>query len=388
MASASGRKYTLTLPGFHISCWVTVGGQPLEVCDACVEGTVAKGTIEPVDGKKFAVHWVEERRKEPQAPYEVSLFVDNVDCNGTVTARDDRVFRAPLSSEERIVSYEGKEELDVRSGLPYWYLTLEAELEAEPHPQGLFSHFSFKSPNSPNLPAGFSDDFDKLGTIELRYYRIKDMVVSPDAAASSAASSCLANQDRALAPSHGIVFEDAVPGGNMGPLIEFRRIDLKRKPLSSVQFRYSSARPTSLATSAAPVAASSRIEDVSQSPSLESARWSLTPNPPPSPCAPPPSKKELRRLKMLEARLAKLREIEAVKEDCKKVKREEEEEVEGGEGQWNEAIRPAKKTRLPNAGGGEQRVKQEEEVVVVRSPVKQGTGTGKNGEIEVLEVDI
>ncbi|GAA5913143.1 hypothetical protein JCM6882_005800 [Rhodosporidiobolus microsporus] len=287
-----------------------------------------------------------------------SLLTDQFTlCNGTVTARDDSLFSTPLDSEERVTSYEGKEDLN-----------------------GKIRSFSFSRirPVGADASSANKDYLENVGTISLRYYRVDTILETGVHVVSSLPSTAISEEDKVPHITHQTAFGVPVVSNTL-EVLQLEGL-LPADPIK-LPADVPPPPPPRFSTDELATAVEQDVADLR----LSSSHLSATPDPPPSHHPSPAAQSLMKKLKRKEQLLAMQKELEAVKAELKEVKEEEEDE------KWERDARAraaAAATAGDAAGEGYLEVYVKDEEVNVGEPVPPGTGTGEEGEVEVLELDV
>ncbi|GAA6001240.1 hypothetical protein JCM10207_007480 [Rhodosporidiobolus poonsookiae] len=217
------KECILAFPGVEdVAGWVTINGHPAPVYKEEQGQTQASGTIIAAEDARFAVHWGDLRTAPPAHAFEMSLDVDGVDANGTFTSPADSCFEEPASSSTRVVVYEGME-IGRNAFRPFRFAKLR--------------------PTENDDGSSSTEKALKIGTIKLINCRVNapgDVQDRPAPPPLDAVSVC--EQTKPLVPlqtrfdAPETVNDTAHQGYS-----NFRRIDRKSKPFSSILFRYTTA---------------------------------------------------------------------------------------------------------------------------------------------------
>ncbi|BGP14097.1 hypothetical protein JCM10213_002393 [Rhodosporidiobolus nylandii] len=345
-----------------LGAWVTVDGEPARLFGRAAGDKKASAYVEAVEGARFAVHWVDFRTLRPETAFEMALEVDGLDCHGTVVPLDDGVFGDPLSSANRVVSYEGRE---VTESLirPFRFAALQTT-------------------DDDNLACQDEHFVRGVGSIGLKYLRIDDVAPADRRALADVPAPVLDETAKKAGISHQTLFDEPAESMSSATFRNFHRIDRKHDPFSTVEFKYRSTgalmvymgaspndlkrdRSLSLSLSAASSSAAS------SSAASSSAAFSHTHHQPVD-TSPTLSSTDGGRAHALRRLRNKLDELAKLRKEIRQFERLTEEE--------EDELPMLKRVK----------VEEEEEGATPRGSTagrEEGKGTGKNGEVEVVVLD-
>ncbi|BGP14104.1 hypothetical protein JCM10213v2_002044 [Rhodosporidiobolus nylandii] len=204
-----------------LGAWVTVDGKPARLFDRAAGDKKSSAYVEAVEGARFAVHWVDFRTSRPETAFEMALEVDVLDCHGTVVPLDDSVFGDPPSSANRVVSYEGHE---------------GTESLIRP-----FRFAALQTTDDENLACQDEHFVRGVGSIALKYLRIDDVAPAATRAFGDVPATVLDETAKKVGISHQTLFDEPAESMSSAAFRKFRRLDRKRDPFSTVEFKYRSA---------------------------------------------------------------------------------------------------------------------------------------------------
>ncbi|GAA5926615.1 hypothetical protein JCM10213_002401 [Rhodosporidiobolus nylandii] len=339
-----------------LGAWVTVDGKPARLFDRAAGDKKSSAYVEAVEGARFAVHWVDFRTSRPETAFEMALEVDVLDCHGTVVPLDDSVFGDPPSSANRVVSYEGHE---------------GTESLIRP-----FRFAALQTTDDENLACQDEHFVRGVGSIALKYLRIDDVAPAATRAFGDVPATVLDETAKKVGISHQTLFDEPAESMSSAAFRKFRRLDRKRDPFSTVEFKYRSAgalpsvspfppgKPNSFLLQTLPLTPLTSGTPLPSS----SAASSHTQQQPVS-GTPSPSSTNGERAHGLRNKLDELAKLRKEIRQLERLKEEDEDEppmfkrVKVEEGHDGAA-----------PGGG-------------TAGREEGKGTGKNGEVEVLVLD-
>ncbi|GAA5947347.1 hypothetical protein JCM3765_001634 [Sporobolomyces pararoseus] len=274
--------------------WIEVDGEPLEVYGATEMESKSIGYVEAKEGQHFVVCFSDQRKTRPKTGYNTEVWIDGSHVNGRLSRQNSSKFNKAPGHKGRYKRFIGRE-------------TSKTTLQP-------FLFSKFKTTDSDELACTDEQVVKNLGTIQLRYHRIKNVRSWTGPSTFDAVEpKAIHEKVKKAQLSHQAAYGESVqvPDGKRSA---FDWIDGKASPLFQFEFRYRSRQllqleghiPSSPAPSPEPELEQSQLPETPVASTSNTNRSVSATQPSPA----PPSEDTAARLARLEAKYESLRRQE------------------------------------------------------------------------------
>ncbi|GAA5983152.1 hypothetical protein JCM5350_007898 [Sporobolomyces pararoseus] len=199
--------------------WIEVNGEPLEIYGQTETENRAIGYVEAQEGQQFIVHYADLRRIRPQDSYSLDLYVDGTRAQGYAIDRENVMYSLTPNHATRSGKFTGR---------------LVSRTTEQPY---LFG--KLKTTDSDELACTDEQVVKNLGTLQLRYCRIKNAKPSTATKFQPAETKTIHEKAKKAQLSHQATYGESVEIAQR-PRVTCDWIDSTSSPMFQLEFRYRS----------------------------------------------------------------------------------------------------------------------------------------------------